>query len=143
MIAKVHAQTENGFKQYLTRALREGASADEILDALPTAFPVLGLAKIVWATDILLAMDIPEFRPALLGAPAQWHDVAAVTDLKEGQVSYFTAVGRHVFHGLVYRALAGHGAVILAFVGALHWGMSLREVHPFSAFLGCWYVGIR
>ncbi len=51
VITKVHAQTENGFKQYLTRALREGASADEILDALLMAFPALGLAKIVWATD--------------------------------------------------------------------------------------------
>ena len=97
VITKVHAQTENGFKQYLTRALREGASADEILDALLTAFPALGLAKIVWATDILIEMDIPEFRPALLGAPAEWHDVAAVADLKEGQVSYFTAGERHVF----------------------------------------------
>jgi hypothetical protein len=33
----------------------------------------------------------------------------------------------HPFHGMVYRALNAYGAVILAFVGALHWGMSLRE----------------
>ena len=43
VITKVHAQTENGLRQ-ITRALREGATADEILDALLMAFPALGLA---------------------------------------------------------------------------------------------------
>ena len=62
VITKVHAQTENGLRQYLTRALREGASADEVLDALLMAFPALGLAKIVWAIDVILGMDLPEFR---------------------------------------------------------------------------------
>ena len=97
VITKVHAQTEPGFRQYLTRALREGASADEVLDALLMAFPALGLAKIVWATDILLEMDIPEFRPALLGAPAQWHDVAAMETLKEGEVNYLECDTRNLF----------------------------------------------
>jgi nitrite reductase/ring-hydroxylating ferredoxin subunit len=64
------------------------------------AFPALGLAKIVWATDILLAMDIPEFRPALLGAAASWHDVAAIADVKPGEIGYFESDGRHLF---VYR----------------------------------------
>ena len=27
------------------------------------AFPTLGLAKIVWAVDVILALDLPEFRP--------------------------------------------------------------------------------
>ena len=63
VITKVDAQTEPGFRQYLTRALRNGASANEVLDALLMAFPTLGLAKIVWAIDILLDMDIPEFHP--------------------------------------------------------------------------------
>lgn len=97
VITKVHAQTEPGFRQYLTRALREGASADEVLDALLMAFPALGLAKIVWATDILLDMDIPEFRPALLGAPAQWHDVAAMDSLQEDDVTYLECDNRNLF----------------------------------------------
>lgn len=83
VITKVHAQTRNGFRQYLGRALREGATPDEILDALLMAFPALGLAKIVWAVDIILEMDIPGFDPAKLGAtqaPA-WHDVSALADL--------------------------------------------------------------
>jgi nitrite reductase/ring-hydroxylating ferredoxin subunit/alkylhydroperoxidase/carboxymuconolactone decarboxylase family protein YurZ len=101
VITKVHAQTENGFRQYLTRALREGASAQEVLDALLMAFPALGLAKIVWAVDILVEMDIPEFRPELLGAPAEWHDIAPIEDTKDGEVVYLEADGRNVF---VYRS---------------------------------------
>jgi nitrite reductase/ring-hydroxylating ferredoxin subunit/alkylhydroperoxidase/carboxymuconolactone decarboxylase family protein YurZ len=100
IITKVHAQTENGFRQYLTRALREGASADEVLDALLMAFPALGLARIVWATDILLDMDIPEFRPSLLGARAEWHDVMAIDEARAGEVVHLECDGRKLF---VYR----------------------------------------
>ena len=73
MITKVAVQTEGGFRQYLTRALRNGATPNEVLDALLMAFPVLGLAKIVWATEILLDMDIPEFRPENLDATLSQH----------------------------------------------------------------------
>ncbi|KOR29000.1 hypothetical protein TI04_09675, partial [Achromatium sp. WMS2] len=41
-------RAEAGFKQYLNRALNNGATPNEVLDALLMAFPVLGLAKIVW-----------------------------------------------------------------------------------------------
>jgi alkylhydroperoxidase/carboxymuconolactone decarboxylase family protein YurZ len=51
VITKVHSQTERGFRQYLGRALRDGCTAAEVLDALLMAFPALGLAKIVWAVD--------------------------------------------------------------------------------------------
>src|SRR5512137_3096737 len=77
VITKVHAQTENGLRQYLKRALRDGASAEEILDALLMAFPALGLAKIVWAIDVILAMDLPEFRLDAAGIAPAWHDVMA------------------------------------------------------------------
>jgi len=72
LISKVHAQTERGFRQYLTRALRSGASADEVLDALLMAFPMLGLTRIVWAVDQLLALDLPEFRLQQLGHVPDW-----------------------------------------------------------------------
>lgn len=39
----------------------------------------------------------------------------------------------HPYHGMVYRALTAYGAVILAFVGALQWGMSLREARASRA----------
>ncbi len=97
VITKVHAQTERGLKQYLTRALREGATADEVIDALLTAFPALGLAKIVWATDIILAMDIPEFRPDRLGAKPEWHDVMPVAEIKDGETAYRECDGRNLF----------------------------------------------
>ena len=77
VITKVHAQTERGFRQYLGRALREGCSPAEVLDALLMAFPALGLAKIVWAVDILLAMDLPEFQPAAMGAAGEWSTIVA------------------------------------------------------------------
>jgi nitrite reductase/ring-hydroxylating ferredoxin subunit/alkylhydroperoxidase/carboxymuconolactone decarboxylase family protein YurZ len=100
VITKVAVQTEPGFKQYLMRALRNGASPNEVIDALLMAFPVLGLAKIVWATDILLDMDIPEFRPENLDAKPDWHDIAALADLPDGEISFLPAAGRHLF---VYR----------------------------------------
>ncbi len=90
VITKVHAQTENGLRQYLKRALREGASADEVIDALLMAFPTLGFAKIVWAIDVILRMDLPEFALERLApgapaesAPAAWHDVAALAGLPD------------------------------------------------------------
>ena len=97
VITKVAVQTDGGFRQYLTRALRNGATPNEIIDALLMAFPVLGLAKIVWATEILLEMDIPEFHPDNLDATPEWHDVAAVDDIPDQQPGYFDAGGRHIF----------------------------------------------
>lgn len=101
VITKVHAQTERGFRQYLGRALRGGCTPMEILDALLMAFPALGLAKIVWAVDIILAMDLPEFRPGAMGAPGSWHDVMATKGVKVGDVQRVECDGRGLF---VYRA---------------------------------------
>jgi nitrite reductase/ring-hydroxylating ferredoxin subunit len=101
VITKVHAQTERGFRQYLGRALRGGCTPAEVLDALLMAFPALGLARIVWAVDIILAMDIPEFRPEAMAAPAgQWHDVMPAAALKAGEVQRIECDGRGLF---VYR----------------------------------------
>jgi len=100
VITKVAVKTEGGFRQYLTRALRNGAKPNEIIDALLLAFPVLGLAKIVWATEILLDMDIPEFRPENLDAEPNWHDVAAVDEIPSEEPAYYEIEGRHLF---VYR----------------------------------------
>ena len=106
VITKVHAQTERGFRQYLRRALREGCTPVEILDALLMAFPALGLAKIIWAVDIILDMKLPEFQPeALINLPAvpspgQWHDVMTSTDARSGEVMRTECDGRGLF---IYR----------------------------------------
>ena len=54
VITKVHSQTDRGLRQYLKRALREGCTSVEVIDALLMAFPALGLAKIIWAVDVIL-----------------------------------------------------------------------------------------
>ena len=103
VITKVDAQTERGFRQYLGRALREGCTPMEVLDALLMAFPTLGLAKIVWAVDIILAMDLPEFQPGALGAQGEWHDVIATKDIAVGEIRRLDCEGRGLF---VYRDTA-------------------------------------
>ena len=131
VITKVDAQTERGFRQYLARALREGCTPMEVLDALLMAFPTLGLSKIVWAVDIILALRLPGFLPEALGAVAaspavataaantaaatataaaatvadagQWHDVMASRGVKVGQTRRVDAAGRGLF---VYRESA-------------------------------------
>ncbi len=108
VITKVHAQTERGLRQYLKRALREGCTSVEVLDALLMAFPALGLAKIIWAVDIILAMKLPEFdtealsslAPASVPDPAQWHDVMASSAVKDGSVARTECEARGLF---VYR----------------------------------------
>ena len=101
VITKVDAQTERGFRQYLGRALREGCTPMEVLDALLMAFPALGLAKIVWAVDIILAMDLPEFQPGALGGHADWHDVMATKGVEVGSTQRVECDGRGLF---VHRA---------------------------------------
>ena len=100
LITKVATQTENGFRQYLVRALDAGCKPNEIIDAILHAFPALGLTKIVWAVDILVAMDIPEFRPENLGAEPTWHELMPAAQAVEGKVTHAAANGRELF---VYR----------------------------------------
>lgn len=101
VITKIDSQTEGGLRQYLPRAIRDGATPNEILDAILTAFPALGLAKIVWAIDIILDMDIPEFRLESLDAEARWHELIDWNEVKDGEITYVDDCdGRSVF---IYR----------------------------------------
>jgi len=102
VITKIDSQTERGLRQYLPRALRDGASPHEVLDAILMAFPTLGLAKIIWAIDILLDMDIPEFSLEYLDAETAWHDLIGISDVKDGDITYVDDCdGRSLF---VYRS---------------------------------------
>ena len=97
VITKVHAQTARGVKQYVKRALADGASANEILDALLMAFPALGLAKIVWAVDVLLEMDLPEFRLESLSTEGAWHSLGEAASFRDGEVTRLEREGNTVF----------------------------------------------
>jgi nitrite reductase/ring-hydroxylating ferredoxin subunit/alkylhydroperoxidase/carboxymuconolactone decarboxylase family protein YurZ len=117
VITKVDAQTEPGFKQYLKRALRDGCSPVEVIDALLMAFPTLGLTKIIWATNIILSMNLPGFDPEtmkaqLAGEPdtaisatsatsdaaeGTWHDVMTTAALADGQTTRVDSHGRGLF----------------------------------------------
>lgn len=97
VITKVDNQTETGLKQYLVRAMQIGVTADEIIDALFVAFPTLGLTKIIWAVDIILGMEIPEFDPESLGQKKSWHDVIAIGELKDKEVTHVKADDRELF----------------------------------------------
>ena len=101
VITKVHSQTERGLKQYVKRALNDGASGAEILDALLMAFPALGLARIVWAVDVLLESGMPEFRLEALNAKPQWHRVGDVQAFADGKATRVECEGRGLF---VHRA---------------------------------------
>ena len=97
VITKVDTQTENGLKQYLARALRNGANPNEIIDALLMAFPTLGLAKIVWAVDIILGMDIGDFSVESLNGEEAWHDLGPLADFAEGTATRIKVGARAVF----------------------------------------------
>ena len=115
VITKVDAQTEPGFKQYLKRALRDGCSPVEVIDALLMAFPTLGLTKIIWATNIILSMNLPGFDPEAMKAQlaeepvkdktsavsdetsAVWHDVMTTAALADGQTTRVDSHGRGLF----------------------------------------------
>jgi nitrite reductase/ring-hydroxylating ferredoxin subunit len=89
VITKVDAKTEAGLKQYLKRALKQGNTADEILDAMLTCMPTLGLSKIIWAIDIIIKMDLPEFDADSLKEgkqtkKKQWRKVKAVDEIEQG-----------------------------------------------------------
>jgi nitrite reductase/ring-hydroxylating ferredoxin subunit/alkylhydroperoxidase/carboxymuconolactone decarboxylase family protein YurZ len=102
VITKIDSQTERGLRQYLPRALRDGATPNEVLDAILMAFPTLGLAKIIWAIDILLDMDIPEFSLENLGAETAWHNLIDIADIKDGDITYIDECdGRSLF---IYRS---------------------------------------
>ncbi len=98
VITKVHVQTDRGFRQYLLRALNDGAKPVEVLDALLMAFPALGLAKVIWAVDILLDMNLPGFSPdALMGKAPKWRDALDIKVLKNESVMRITVDERSLF----------------------------------------------
>jgi nitrite reductase/ring-hydroxylating ferredoxin subunit/alkylhydroperoxidase/carboxymuconolactone decarboxylase family protein YurZ len=100
VITKVHSRTERGLIQYTKRALADGATPAEILDALLMAFPALGLAKIVWALDVLLEARVPGFSLEEASAAPAWHRIGELSAIQEGAPARLQCGERAVF---VYR----------------------------------------
>lgn len=69
IVTKVTVGTERGLRQYAPKALKAGASREEILDAVLMAFPAAGLNKVLDAIDIMREMDllpeVPDDTPTL------------------------------------------------------------------------------
>ena len=103
VITKVHSQTKAGLLQYTRRALNDGATPTEILDALLMAFPALGLAKIVWAVDVLLENGVEGFDTGSSAAKAEWHRIGALSRFPVGKTTRVECEGRALF---VYRTRA-------------------------------------
>lgn len=120
VITKVHAQTEAGFRQYVRRALNDGAQPAEVLDALLMAFPALGLTRIVWAVDVLLKMNLPEFRADVLTGRTGWHAIGALDQFEAGKTARIDVDGvpllvHRTDDGVrVYDAHCPHQATLLA-----------------------------
>lgn len=119
VITKVDRQTENGLKQYVKRALKLGVSADEIIDALFVAFPTLGLSKIVWATDILLDMDLPEFSTEDKDEKQEWCELTDISAVNDNQVLAVSCKGRKLLvcklqdEFKVYDAICPHQSTVI------------------------------
>ncbi len=59
VVTKVISGSKRGVRQYVRRALENGATPDEVLDAVLCAYPCAGLTKVVDAVDVILAMNLP------------------------------------------------------------------------------------
>jgi len=62
VVTKVINFSPRGLEQYVNRALREGATPDEVIDAVLLAYPCAGLTKVVDAIDVILDLDLPGFE---------------------------------------------------------------------------------
>ncbi|MBF0357727.1 MAG: Rieske 2Fe-2S domain-containing protein [Magnetococcales bacterium] len=70
IVTKITVGTERGLRQYAPKALKAGASKEEILDAAMMAFPAAGLNKLLDAINILNDLNLlPEVEDEAGSAP--------------------------------------------------------------------------
>jgi nitrite reductase/ring-hydroxylating ferredoxin subunit/alkylhydroperoxidase/carboxymuconolactone decarboxylase family protein YurZ len=83
-----------GLKQYIKRALAEGATRDEVIDAILLAYPIANLTKLADSVDVLLDMEAagtvagPE-KPDDDGS-GTWHGLGNVAAPAEGACVHAT-----------------------------------------------------
>ena len=109
IITKVANQTESGLRQYTKKALNNGVSEEEVLDALMMAFPALGLSKILWAVDILLEDKLlalesdpsgEQEKPVQTRSEQRWQKVCQLNDLADGESVITEVAGEYVYASL-------------------------------------------
>ena len=92
VVTKVINFSARGLRQYIPRAMREGASRDEVIDAILCAYPAAGLTRVVDAIDVLRSLDLSAFEKGIdEGAPVgevegegEWVEALAADELPVG-----------------------------------------------------------
>lgn len=97
VVTKVACGTDRGLRQYIPQALDAGATPNEVLDAILSSFPAAGLTNVLKAIDVLLDMDLPDFRPESLAGKPEWHEVTLQDKVPEGKPVRLEAGGRSLF----------------------------------------------
>ncbi|MBF0136902.1 MAG: Rieske 2Fe-2S domain-containing protein [Magnetococcus sp. DMHC-1] len=101
IVTKVVVGTERGLRQYAPKALKAGASREEILDAVMMAFPASGLNKMLDAIDVLKDLDLlPPLPDAEPVPPPESPDLGPLSDFPEHRMQ---CVNRRSGDLIVYR----------------------------------------
>ena len=93
VVTKVATGTTAGLKQYLPHAMRAGANANEIIDAILMSFPAAGLPKVLDALDVVQELNLEDFKPENLKKPYEWYEVCDMSVLEDGQITEFEIEG--------------------------------------------------
>jgi nitrite reductase/ring-hydroxylating ferredoxin subunit len=142
VVTKVINFSPRGLEQYVKRALAEGATPDEVLDAVLCSYPCAGLTKVVDAIDVILDLNLPGFEaraapPGEAGAgpgsgePAAARDVPPADSTPPGQAARWVQVAdlTEIPPGAVLRVLAGLHDLALFNVGGALFALENRCPH--------------
>ncbi|OSM07077.1 Rieske 2Fe-2S domain-containing protein [Magnetofaba australis] len=100
IVTKISVGTERGLRQYAPKALKAGATKEEILDAVLMAFPAAGLNKVLDAIVVLNELELLPEVPDAEPAPAADPVLGALTDFP---IKKMQCVSRATGDVIVYR----------------------------------------
>lgn len=89
VVTKVINFSPRGLRQYMPRALKEGASRDELIDAILCSYPAAGLTKVVDAIEVFRELERegklgPASAPAAEPEAPQWVPVLRAEEVPAG-----------------------------------------------------------
>ncbi|MEE2659014.1 MAG: Rieske 2Fe-2S domain-containing protein [Candidatus Latescibacterota bacterium] len=85
IVTKVINFSGRGLRQYIPRAYREGASRDEILDAILCSYPAAGLTRVVDAVQVLRSLNLEDKNESADSAAPEWTAVARASQIGAGE----------------------------------------------------------